>query len=90
MNMNRFRKIVGFTVIALGINSAFAAGGPALDVQVEQQTQGFLNALAQGGGTPLEQLSPKDARAVLTGAQAGATLPAAEISEKPLGLMASH
>lgn len=82
--MNRFRKIVGFTVIALGINSAFAAGGPALDVQVEQQTQGFLNALAQGGGTPLEQLSPKDARAVLTGAQAGATLPAAEISEKTI------
>jgi hypothetical protein len=34
MNMNTFRKIVGLTVIALGINSAFAAGGPALDVQV--------------------------------------------------------
>lgn len=35
----------------------------------EHQTQAFLNALAAGGGRPLEQLSPKDARAVLTGAQ---------------------
>ncbi len=46
--MNRFRKIVGFTVIALGINSAFAAGGPALDVQVEQQTQGIFKCTGSG------------------------------------------
>jgi acetyl esterase/lipase len=78
--MNTFRKVLGLTVIALGINSAFAAGGPG----VEQHTQGFLNALAQGGGKPLEQLSPKDARAVLTGAQAGAKLPAADVSEKTI------
>lgn len=47
--------------------ATFAAGSPG----VEHQTQAFLDALAAGGGQPLETLSVKDARAVLTGAQAG-------------------
>ncbi|MGE8505146.1 MAG: alpha/beta hydrolase [Pseudomonas sp.] len=42
------------------------AGSPG----VERNTQAFLEALAAGGGTPLEQLPPAQARAVLTGAQA--------------------
>ncbi|MBC3434107.1 alpha/beta hydrolase [Pseudomonas sp. BW16M2] len=54
-------------LLALAVNSAFAAGSPG----VEHTTQGFLEALATGGGKPLETLSPKDARAVLSGAQAG-------------------
>jgi acetyl esterase/lipase len=41
---------------------------------VERHTEDFLNALSAGGGKPLEQLSPADARAVLVGAQAGASL----------------
>jgi hypothetical protein len=49
------------------VNSAFAAGSPG----VERNTQGFLDALAAGGGKPLETLAPKDARAVLSTAQAG-------------------
>lgn len=53
-------------LLALAINSSFAAGSPG----VERNTQGFLDALAAGGGQPLEMLSPKDARAVLVGAQA--------------------
>lgn len=53
-------------LLALAVNSAFAAGSPG----VESTTQGFLQALADGGGKPLETLAPKDARAVLTGAQA--------------------
>ncbi|MFV9655624.1 alpha/beta hydrolase [Pseudomonas sp. NY15366] len=53
-------------LLALAINSSFAAGSPG----VERTTQGFLNALASGGGQPLETLLPKDARAVLVGAQA--------------------
>ncbi|MEX5364712.1 alpha/beta hydrolase [Pseudomonas sp. CK-NBRI-02] len=53
-------------LLALAVNSAFAAGSPG----VETTTQGFLQALAAGGGKPLETLSPKDARGVLTGAQA--------------------
>ncbi|ARS48594.1 alpha/beta hydrolase [Ectopseudomonas mendocina] len=42
------------------------AGSPG----VERNTQSFLEALAAGGGTPLERLSPAEARAVLVGAQA--------------------
>lgn len=53
-------------LLALAVNSAFAAGSPG----VEATTQAFLQALAAGGGQPLETLAPKDARAVLTGAQA--------------------
>lgn len=63
--MNFIQKAASLTVLALSINTAFAAES----TYVEHQTQGFLNALAAGGGKPLEQLSPKDARAVLTGAQ---------------------
>ena len=54
-------------LLALAVNSAFAATSPG----VEHTTQGFLEALATGGGKPLETLAPKDARAVLSGAQAG-------------------
>lgn len=54
-------------LLALAVNSAFAAGSPG----VEHTTQGFLDALAAGGGKPLETLAPKDARAVLSAAQAG-------------------
>lgn len=58
---------LSIAVLALAVNSAFAAGSPG----VERNTQEFLNTLAAGGGKPLEQLSPKEARAVLVGAQAG-------------------
>lgn len=54
-------------LLALAVNSAFAAGSPG----VERNTQGFLDALAADAGKPLETLAPKDARAVLSGAQAG-------------------
>ncbi|MBL0952427.1 MAG: alpha/beta hydrolase, partial [Pseudomonas sp.] len=54
-------------LLALAINSSFAAGSPG----VERTTQGFLDAPAAGGGQPLESLSPQAARAVLVGAQAG-------------------
>lgn len=76
--MKTLNTVITASLLALSIGNAFAAGSPG----VEPKTQGFLNALAQGGGKPLEQLSPKDARAVLTGAQQGATLPAADVSEK--------
>ncbi|MGJ0480018.1 alpha/beta hydrolase [Pantoea agglomerans] len=42
----------------------------------------FLNALNGSGGKPMETLSPAEARAVLTGAQQGAVLPPAQVSEK--------
>ena len=62
----KFSRTLTAGLLALAINSSFAAGSPG----VERNTQGFLDALAAGGGQPLETLSPKDARAVLVGAQA--------------------
>ncbi|PTS99515.1 alpha/beta hydrolase, partial [Pseudomonas sp. HMWF006] len=64
--MNIVKKTLTASLLALSIGNAFAAESSG----VEHNTQAFLNALAAGGGKPLEQLSPKDARAVLTGAQA--------------------
>lgn len=53
-------------LLAFAVQSAFAAGSPGVEIT----TQAFLQALEAGGGPPLETLSPKDARAVLIGAQA--------------------
>lgn len=39
------------------------------DPAIQSQTRAFLKALNSGGGKPLEQLSPEDARQVLVGAQ---------------------
>lgn len=62
-----FKKSFAVLALVVFINSAFADTSG-----VEHNTQAFLDALAAGGGKPLEQLSPEDARAVLVGAQAGA------------------
>ena len=53
----KFSRTLTAGLLALAINSSFAAGSPG----VERNTQGFLDALAAGGGQPLETLSPKDA-----------------------------
>jgi acetyl esterase/lipase len=86
LNRTFRRSMLAFTLVsAVASSSIFAAEtvtSAAELPRVEQTTAAFLNALAQGGGTPLEQLSPKDARAVLSGVQAGAKLPAADVSEK--------
>lgn len=78
------RTLLGAGTLALAVNSVFAAGSPG----VEHNTQAFLEALANGGGKPLEQLSPKDARAVLSGAQASVKLelPKADVSEKTIAV----
>ncbi|WP_443190440.1 alpha/beta hydrolase [Pseudomonas indica] len=78
------RTLLGAGALALAVNSAFAAGDPG----VEHNTQAFLEALAADGGKPLEQLSPKDARAVLSGAQASVQLelPRADVSEKTIAV----
>jgi acetyl esterase/lipase len=78
--MNTFTKAVTGTLLALGVSNAFADG------IVEHNTQAFLDALNAGTGKPQEQLSPKYARAVLVGAQAGVklTLPKADVSEKTI------
>ncbi|MEE4072443.1 alpha/beta hydrolase [Pseudomonas viridiflava] len=80
--MKTFSKVLTCTLLALSVSSAFAAG----DSGVEHNTQAFLDALNSGTGKPIEQLSPKDARAVLVGAQSGVklTLPKADVSEKTI------
>ncbi|AVT21554.1 alpha/beta hydrolase [Paracidovorax avenae] len=74
------RRLVATAALALASTLSFAAGSPG----VERHTQSFLDTLAQGGGQPLETLSPADARQVLVNAQKGAKLPPADVSEKTI------
>lgn len=78
--MNTLSKAVVAATLAISTAGALAADGPV----PERRTAQFLGALAAGGGKPLEQLSPADARAVLEGAQKSVqlTLPAADVSDK--------
>ncbi|MCY1284216.1 Carboxylesterase NlhH [compost metagenome] len=80
--MKPISTLVAGSLLALSVSHAFAAGSPG----VEHTTQAFLEALAAGGGKPLETLTPKDARAVLAGAQAGVKLelPKADVSQKTI------
>ena len=82
--MNTVGKILAGSLVSLSIGNAFAA----TDTGVEHTTQAFLDALNAGTGKPIEQLSPKDARAVLTGAQASVklTLPKADVSQKTISV----
>ena len=70
----KFRNIlhnVAAVLIAVSLTSAVVAQtvDPATDPQIDLQIRGFLKALNSGTGKPIEQLSPLEARAVLTGAQ---------------------
>ncbi|QLL16142.1 alpha/beta hydrolase [Pseudomonas chlororaphis] len=84
--MNIARKTLTASLLALCVGSAYAADSQAAGQGVEHNTQAFLDALAAGGGTPLEQLSPKDARAVLAGAQSSVQvdLSGVEVSERTI------
>ena len=78
--MNHIRTVFATSLLSLATSAAMAAGSPG----VEHTTQAFLETLAKGGGKPLETLAPADARAVLVGAQTGAKLPPADVSEKTI------
>lgn len=78
--MKAMKMIIGAALLSVSMGAAYGAGSPG----VEMHTQAFLNALEGGGGTPIEQLSPDDARAVLIGAQKGAVLPDADVTEKSI------
>lgn len=71
------------SLIAMAMTMALSAGAAA---EVEHDTRAFLDALGAGGGTPLEQLSPADARAVLVGAQASVAvdLSGTEVEQKTI------
>lgn len=81
-NKNRTTRLVAAVALAAATSTTMAAnaGGPF----VESHVQNFLEALAKGGGQPLETLSPADARQVLINAQKGAKLPPADVTEKTI------
>lgn len=64
------------------------ATATSISPNVDRRVRAFLDALNSGGGKPLEQLSPTDARAVLVGAQSSVKLdlPPADISEKSISV----
>lgn len=77
----KMKLIASALLLASQMSTVFAA----TTENSPQPTAGvavFLKALNSGSGKPIEQLSVKDARAVLTGAQKGAELPPAQISQK--------
>ena len=80
--MNTLVKILAGSILAISIGNAFAT----TDTGIEHTTRIFLNTLNSAGGTPIEKLSPENARAVLVGAQAGTklTLPKADINQKTI------
>jgi acetyl esterase/lipase len=78
--MSTKSTLVAAAAASIFSSAAMAAGSPG----VERHTQAFLEALAKSGGPPLETLSPADARNVLVGAQKGAELPPADVSEKTI------
>jgi hypothetical protein len=59
--VNRYTKVIAASLLACTAQATLAAGSRGM----ERHVQGFLDALAAGGGKPLEQLSPADARAAL-------------------------
>lgn len=81
--MNTLSKILAAGAIAAATGNAVAAQ-PAPAPHALAKVQSFLDALNASGGTPIEQLSPQQARQVLTDAQAGAKLPPAEVSRKTI------
>src|SRR4051812_41347194 len=78
--LKRICNLVTAALVSLAAGGATAAGSPG----VERNTQLFLEALASPGAKPIESLSLVDARAVLVGAQAGAKLTPADVSEKSI------
>lgn len=77
------KALTAALLATMTISSAWADNQPAPTAGVAK----FLSALNAGGGKPIEQLSPKAARQVLIGAQQGATLPPAQVSEKTVEIL---
>lgn len=82
--MNTLSKTLVAAALAISHGVASAADAPA----VERRTQQFLDALNGGGGTPIEQLAPLEARKVLEGAQKSVqvALPKADVSDKVISV----
>lgn len=83
--MNTKKTAIATMLLAstLSVSAAEPGKQPAPTAGVAK----FLQALNSGGGKPIEQLSPAEARSVLAGAQKGVSLPPARVSEKTIDVM---
>lgn len=84
MKKSSILKKGSIILLALALGNNISAQNK--ETYVESGTKAFLNVLNSGNGKPIEQLSPKDARAVLTGAQSSAKvdLSGISVSEKTI------
>jgi acetyl esterase/lipase len=59
---------------------------PAVDPAIDRHVRAFLKVLNSSGGKPMEQMTPKEARAVLTGVQKSVklTLPKCKVVKKTI------
>src|SRR5262249_53850538 len=62
------------------------ATDPAVDPAIDHRVRAFLKLLNSAGGKPMEEMTPVEARAVLTGAQKSVALdlPPAKVSQKSI------
>jgi hypothetical protein len=81
--MKTLLPLVATSLLAVSIGNAVAAPPDAQPAPLRPVAH-FLDALNGSGGKPIEQLTPPQARKVLTDAQANATLPPAEVSRKTI------
>lgn len=75
-----------FGALTIGNKLKAQSVNPSTDPRIESNTKAFLNVLNSGNGKPIESLSPKDARAVLSGAQSSVNvdLSGVTITEKTI------
>lgn len=80
--MNTLTQALSVTLLGISLGTAMAADAP----DVKPAVRAFLDQLNAGTGKPMEQLSPKDARAVLAGAQASVKLdlPKVDVAQKTI------
>lgn len=67
-------------------NNAMKTVTASTDPAIESNTRSFLKMLNSSGGTPMEQLNPTEARAVLTGAQSSVTVDVSGISVSEMSI----
>jgi acetyl esterase/lipase len=65
----KFTILTAFLAVVVCGKAAAQTIDPAQDPHIERNIKAFLNVLNAGKGKPIEELSPVEARAVLTGAQ---------------------
>lgn len=87
MTKQAMKSILAAGAIAAAANTADAQVkpiDPAGDPAIETRTKAFLNVLNSGGGKPMEQMQPAEARKVLEGAQTSvaADVSGIEVTEK--------